>query len=152
MAKIKHIAISTQDVETTARFYIEVFGLREVGKVNSPGASGYYLSDGDINLAILNFKNDSVAGAERGRAWSGIHHIGFQVENLDEFAAKLAASGSQPRHDVNQALGVGQGLRHEGNVEVKYNGPDGVMVDISETGWIGTSPLPAPGTGAAVTA
>jgi len=49
MAKIKHIAISTQDVEATARFYIEVFGLKEVGKVDSPGASGYYLSDGDSN-------------------------------------------------------------------------------------------------------
>ena len=84
MAKIKHIAISTQDVEATARFYIDVFGLTEVGKVDSPGASGYYLSDGDLNLAILNFKNDAVAGAERGRGYSGIHHIGFQVESLDE--------------------------------------------------------------------
>jgi hypothetical protein len=30
--------------------------------------------------------------------------------------------------------------RH-GNVEVKYNGPDGVMVDVSESGWVGTSSL-----------
>ncbi len=142
MAKIKHIAISTQDVEATARFYKEVFGLKEVGKVDSMGASGYYLSDGDINLAILNFKNDAVAGAERGKAWSGIHHIGFQVESLDEIAGRLSGAGSAPREDVNQALGVGQGRRQGGNVEVKYNGPDGVMVDVSETGWVGTSPLP----------
>jgi glyoxylase I family protein len=141
VAKIKHIAISTQDVEGTARFYKEVFGLTEVGKVESPGASGYYLSDGDINLAILNFKNDTVAGVERGKAWSGIHHIGFQVESLDEIAERLRAAGSAPRDDVNQALGVGQGRRHGGNVEVKYTGPDGVMVDVSETGWVGTSPL-----------
>jgi len=141
VAKIKHIAISTQDVEATARFYKDVFGLQEVGKVDSPGASGYYLSDGDINLAILNFKNDAVAGAERGTLWSGIHHIGFQVENLEEIAKRLSAAGSAPRDDVNQALGVGQGRRHAGNVEVKYSGPDGVMVDVSETGWVGTSPL-----------
>ena len=94
MAKIKHIAISTQDVEATARFYIDVFGLNEVGRVDSPGASGYYLSDGDLNLAILNFKNDAVAGAERGTSWSGIHHIGFQVENLEEIAERLSAAGS----------------------------------------------------------
>jgi len=141
MPKIKHIAISTQDVDETARFYIDVFGLKEVGKVDSPGASGYYLSDGNLNLAILKFKNDAVAGAERGKQWSGIHHIGFQVESLDEIAQKLDAAGSRPRDDVNQALGVGQGPRHGGNVEVKYNGPDGVMVDVSETGWVGTSPL-----------
>jgi glyoxylase I family protein len=142
MPKIKHIAISTQDVDATARFYIEVFGLREVGKVDSPGARGYYLSDGDLNLAILNFKNDDVAG-ERGKAWSGIHHIGFQVESVDEIAGKLADAGSRPMEDVNRALGVGQGHRPGGNVEVKYSGPDGVMVDVSETGWVGTSKLSA---------
>jgi catechol 2,3-dioxygenase-like lactoylglutathione lyase family enzyme len=142
MAKIKHIAISTQDVEATAKFYIDVFGLEVAGKVDSPGASGYYLSDGDLNLAILHFKNDVVAGAERGAAYSGIHHIGFQVESLSDISGKLSAAGSAPRDDVNQALGVGHGVRTGGNVEVKYSGPDGVMVDVSETGWVGTSPLP----------
>jgi catechol 2,3-dioxygenase-like lactoylglutathione lyase family enzyme len=142
MPKIKHIAISTQDVDATARFYIDVFGLKEVGKVDSPGARGYYLSDGDLNLAILQFKNDAVAGAERGKDFSGIHHIGFQVESLEEIAQKLQSAGSAPRDDVNQALGVGHGPRQGGNVEVKYSGPDGVMVDVSETGWVGTSPLP----------
>jgi glyoxylase I family protein len=149
MAKIKHIAISTQDVEATARFYIDVFGLKEVGKVDSPGASGYYLSDGDLNLAILNFKNDVVAGVERGRGYSGIHHIGFQVESLEDISSKLDTAGSKPRDDVNQALGVGHGHRPGGNVEVKYSGPDGVMLDVSETGWVGTSPLPKPATASA---
>jgi len=141
MPKIKHIALSTQDVDGTAKFYMDVFGMKEIAKLDGPGAKGYYLSDGDLNLAILNFKSDAVAGVERGKAWSGIHHIGFQVESLDEIAQKLDAAGSNPRDDVNQALGVGQGARHGGNVEVKYNGPDGVMVDVSETGWVGTSPL-----------
>lgn len=141
MAKIKHIAISTQDVDQTAKFYMDVFGLEEVGRIDSPGACGYYLSDGSINLAILNFRNDDVAGVERGKAWSGIHHIGFQVDSLDGIAEKLSAAGSQPRDDVNRALQLPQGgtRRHGGNVEVKYSGPDGVMVDVSETGWVGTA-------------
>src|SRR5438132_10015805 len=139
MPKIKHIAISTQDVDKTAKFYIDVFGMKEIARVNSPGATGYYLSDGDLNLAILNFKNDQVAGAERGKGYSGIHHIGFQVESLEAIAEKLAEAGAPRRDDINEALGVGQGRRHEGNVEVKYSGPDGVIVDVSETGWVGTS-------------
>ena len=139
MPKIKHIALSTQDVDATAKFYIDVFGMKEIAKVDSPGASGYYLSDGDLNLAILKFKSDAVAGVERGKNWSGIHHIGFEVESLEDITAKLAAAGSKPRDDVNQALGVGHGRREGGNVEVKYNGPDGVMVDVSESGWVGTS-------------
>jgi len=141
MAKIKHIALSTQDVDGTAKFYIDVFGMKEIARIDSPNARGYYLSDGDLNLAILNFKNDAAAGAERGKGWSGIHHIGFQVESLEAIAERLAAAGSTPRHDVNEALGVGHGRRDQGNVEVKYSGPDGVMVDVSETGWVGTSSL-----------
>ena len=58
MAQIKHIAIATQDADKTAKFYKEVFGLKEIAKLDSPNASGYYLSDGNINLAILDFKND----------------------------------------------------------------------------------------------
>jgi catechol 2,3-dioxygenase-like lactoylglutathione lyase family enzyme len=141
MPKIKHIAISTQDVDKTAKFYIDVFGMQEIAKIDSPGAKGYYLSDGDLNLAILNFKNDVVAGVERGKEYSGIHHIGFQVESLEEIADRLAAAGSQPRDDVNRALGVGVEHRGHGNVEVKYSGPDGVMLDVSQTGWVGTSGL-----------
>jgi glyoxylase I family protein len=138
MPKIKHIALSTQDVDKTAKFYMDVFGMKQIGKIDSPGARGYYLSDGDLNLAILNFKNDAVAGVERGKAWSGIHHIGFQVESLEAIAERLAAAGSERREDINEALGVG-GHQRYANVEVKYGGPDGVVLDVSETGWVGTS-------------
>lgn len=141
MAKIKHIAIATQDAEKTAKFYTEVFGLQEIAKIDSPGASGYYLSDGDINLAILNFKKDEVAGTEYGKEFSGFHHIGFQVESLEEITEKLAGAGSMPRDDINRALGVGMDRSRHANVEVKYGGPDGVIIDVSETGWVGTSPL-----------
>jgi catechol 2,3-dioxygenase-like lactoylglutathione lyase family enzyme len=137
MPKIKHIALSTQDVEGTARFYIEVFGMKKIGQIDDPGTRGCFLTDGDINLAILNFKNDTAAGVERGKAWNGIHHIGFQVDSLDAIGERLAQAGSQRREDVERALGVG-GRQAHGNVEVKYTGPDGVMLDVSETGWLGT--------------
>ena len=34
MAKIKHIALSTQDPEQTARFYIDVFGMKQIGRAS----------------------------------------------------------------------------------------------------------------------
>jgi catechol 2,3-dioxygenase-like lactoylglutathione lyase family enzyme len=137
MPKIKHIALSTQDVEKTARFYIEVFGMKEIGKIDDRGTRGCFLTDGDINLAILNFKNDVAAGVERGKGYSGIHHFGFQVESLEAIAERLAGAGAERREDVERALGVG-GPQPHGNVEVKYSGPDGIMLDVSETGWVGT--------------
>ena len=64
MAKIKHIALSTQDVDRTAAFYVNVFGMKEIARIDSPNARGYYLSDGHVNLAILKFKYDDPATTE----------------------------------------------------------------------------------------
>lgn len=140
MARIRHIAIQTQDAEATKNFYVENFGLKVVKKLENDQISGYYMTDDHINLAILNFKNDTLAGTERGRGWSGIHHIGFQVDSLDETAAQLSKTVAKPRDDINVALGLGSGgaAAGHGNVEVRYIGPDNVNFDVSETGWVGT--------------
>ena len=142
MAQIRHIAIQTQDEEATKNFYVDNFGLKVVRKLNSERTSGYFLTDGHINLAILHFKNDVVAGVERGKGWSGIHHIGFQVESLEQMVTRLEKSGTaKPRDDINAALGIGaSGVSSagHGNVEMRYAGPDNVNFDISQTGWIGT--------------
>ena len=140
MPQIKHIAIATQDAEKAAKFYTEVFGLREIAKLDSENAKGYFLSDGNINMAILDFQNDAVAG-ERGKDWSGIHHIGFEVESLEEIEQRLLQANSMPMDEVNQALHAGMtGPRHA-NVETKYEGPNGEMIDVSQTGWVGTRGL-----------
>ena len=142
MPKIKHIAIASQDPDNTAKFYIEVFGLREIAKINSPGAIGYHLTDGDINLAILKFKNDQTAGVPQGKEYSGLHHIGFEVDSLSEIDKQLSAAGAPIRDDINEVLGFGKGRPSQINAEVKYGAPDGVIIDVSETGWAGTSRQP----------
>ena len=68
MPQIKHIAIATNDAAKTAKFYSEVFGLREVAQLDGENAKGFMLSDGNINMAILDFQSDAVAG-ERGKDW-----------------------------------------------------------------------------------
>ena len=142
MARIKHIAISSQDPDKTAAFYKDVLGLEEVGKVRSANADGYYLSDGNVNMAILNFKNDVVTG-DVDSDYSGIHHIGFQVDDAAETDKKLKEANAFPMDDVNEALHGGMDAPRQGhgrNVETKYGGPDGVMIDISQGGWVGTGP------------
>ncbi len=142
MAKIKHIAIATQDPDKTAQFYINVFGLKEIAKINSPGATGYHLTDGDINLAVLKFKNDQTAGMPQDKEYTGLHHIGFEVDSISEVDKKLNAAGAPIRTDINDALGLGKGLPSHVNAEVKYSAPDSVTFDISETGWAGTARHP----------
>ena len=140
MPQIKHIAIATNDAERTAKFYSEVFGLRQVAELNSENAKGYMLSDGNVNMAILDFQNDAVAG-QRGKDWEGIHHIGFEVENLEDIERRLAEAGSNPMDEVNHALHAGMGGPRTQNVETKYSGPNGEMIDVSGTGWVGTRGL-----------
>ena len=140
MARIRHIAIQTQDAEATKEFYVQNFGLRVVQALENERISGYYLTDDHINLAVLHFKNDALAGTERGKDWSGIHHIGFQVDSLEDAIAKLEDSVAKPRDDINAELGLGAGgaSAGHGNVEMRFIGPDNVNFDISETGWVGT--------------
>ena len=97
MARIKHIAIATADPAKTAQFYKEVFDLEEISPVDSPLADGYYLSDGHINLAILNFKSLEAADmGEDGLSFTGFHHFGFQVDDAEATCSKLDDIGARP--------------------------------------------------------
>tara|TARA_B100000809_G_scaffold67404_1_gene64357 strand:- start:367 stop:795 length:429 start_codon:yes stop_codon:yes gene_type:complete len=139
MGKIKHIAIATQEPEKTAKFYKDVFGLEEVGQVSNDNAEGFYLSDGNINIAILRFKNEILVGDKFDTNYSGIHHIGFQVDDAEAADVKLRKADAFPMEEINSTLQAGMSRGHGGkNVELKYNGPDGVMIDVSQTGWVGT--------------
>ena len=140
MAQIKHIAIATNDAEKTAKFYSEVFGLRQVAQLDGENAKGFMLSDGNVNMAILDFKSDAVAG-ERGKDWEGIHHIGFEVESLEDIERRLADANSKPMEEVNTALHAGNTGPRQQNVETKYEGPNGEMIDVSQVGWVGTRGL-----------
>ena len=49
MARIRHIALTTENPSKTAAFYKEAFGLKEVRR--SPNGA-VFLTDGHINLAV----------------------------------------------------------------------------------------------------
>src|SRR5918996_1027377 len=102
MAKIKHIALTTQDPDKVAAFYKEAFDLQEIRR--SPNGA-VFLTDGYINLAILNWKLEKVQAQ--------------QLTQKDELDTAMGPRG--PR-----------------NFEMKWAGPDGVVIDISHTGWAGT--------------
>ena len=41
--------------------------------------------------------------------------------------------------DMTSPRDVGMDKSRHANVEAKYGGPEGVIIDVSETGWVGTS-------------
>jgi catechol 2,3-dioxygenase-like lactoylglutathione lyase family enzyme len=137
MPRIRHIAIGTQDPEATARFYIEGLGLKQVGRLNSATAEGYYLSDGHVNVAILKFKSEDPATTEGAPRYTGVHHFGLEVEDMKKARARFEKAGAVHRPYPGTAE-----MEKRGNVEVKFSGPDGVTIDLSEHGWLGTHKAP----------
>jgi len=134
MARIRHIALTTKDPAKTALFYKEAFGLKEVRR--SPNGA-VFLTDGHINLAVLNLKdNHSADVGAHGENFEGIHHFGFEVDDLDDATRVLKkAEATQLTHkdSVDQTMAAGG----HANFEMKWSGPDGVVIDISHTGWEG---------------
>ena len=134
MARIKHIAIRSSDPAKTAAFYKEVFGLEEVGLART----GYYLSDGYINLAILQANDNRVGESPRDEAgYSGIDHLGFQVDDVGEMSKRLEDAGAKPSNQrIDMIHPTDSGA--QAYYELKFRGPDDQVIDITEAGWIGT--------------
>ncbi|HEY7061407.1 MAG TPA: VOC family protein [Chloroflexota bacterium] len=132
MAKIKHIAIRTEDTEGLAKFFQDVFGLELVQR---RGHGPIDLTDGDVNITLLPL----TVGTNGTPAQPGFEHIGFTVENDDETRQKLVAAGATEMNPVQ--LG-------DVYYESKFRHPDGMILDVGH--WSGTSPLPeTAGTGSA---
>ena len=134
MPKLRHIAVHTPDPEKTAEFYKRVFDMVEVGRTDSPLATGVYLSDGDLNMAVLKFKTKEAADRRDGLGpVMGLHHFGFWVEDMEEIRRRLREAGAE--HRENRAAAATTSFYEE-----KYKGPDGVMIDVAEHGWAGARP------------
>ena len=135
MAKLRHIAIATNDPKTTAEFYKKAFGFEQVGETSpsSPLADGYFLSDGTLNLAILKFKTDQIG---KGMEFTGVHHFGILVDDTDKAIEKLEALGAECC--MGKDKGHGKGF-----FEIKFKGPDGTVFDIAGHPWMGSKTLDA---------
>jgi catechol 2,3-dioxygenase-like lactoylglutathione lyase family enzyme len=133
MAKLRHIAIAAKDPDAMADFYVKAFDFKIVRSNDGPLAYGHHLSDGTIDLAILRFKTDQLG---RGMDYTGLHHFGILVEDVDDAAKVAEALGG--KHYMDQADPA-----RTGGFEVKMYGPEGILFDIAEHPWTGTEPLPA---------
>ena len=89
-AKIRHLAIITLDPERLAAFYEKVFGMRRLTRpADRPKISkAVFMTDGYLTLALLENKAEGKA--------PGLNHFGFQIDDQDEIAVRLAEFGLEP--------------------------------------------------------
>jgi catechol 2,3-dioxygenase-like lactoylglutathione lyase family enzyme len=120
MARIRHLAILTEDVEKLVTFYTTAFGLKIVQGIGT----ATYLSDGHINLAIIPIGPERKV--EGTQLKPGLYHFGFEVEDV----AAL--------RDVCKELNATTGIdKRPPNREAEYriHDPDGNPIDLSRHGW-----------------
>ncbi len=121
MAKIRHIAIMTENQAQLAEFYKNSFDMKEVHRHASQeeevGGEAIYLSDGNINLAIL----------PAGGRPEGIHHFGFQVDDVEATAKRTQAGGARQAPKATPRDGR--------FAEAFIVDPAGTRVDLSRQGW-----------------
>ena len=101
-----------------------------VGIADSATATGVYLSDGTVSLALLTYRTDAPAGP-RGKDFVGLHHFGFMCENLEEQSVQVEQAGATLFQDIPQGKAVGY-------YEKKYTDPNGIIFDITHSGWKGS--------------
>jgi len=125
-SKLRHIAISVRDPEAAAKFFEQAFGMTRAGNAQR----GVYMSDGIINVALLNFGDEPVAGFEGKSDVRGLIHFGMWVDSVDDIAKKIESAGGSyvtGRKETNPNV----------YYEVKYKTPEGIVFDVTESGWKG---------------
>jgi catechol 2,3-dioxygenase-like lactoylglutathione lyase family enzyme len=129
--RIRHIALVVKDLEATADFYEKALGLKRSPMSEGPTARRIYMSDGHVNLALLQYKGETGSGLKDAASFVGMHHFGFQVDDLAKQQKIIEQAGGKFFFDL--------GKPEDDDFERKFRDPNGIIFDINWKGWILTS-------------
>jgi methylmalonyl-CoA epimerase len=90
--KIAHIGIAVRSIDEALHFYTNILGLKLEGveEVPSEGVKVAFLKVGDTNLELLEpLNDDSPISKFIQKKGEGIHHIAFEISNIEERLQKL---------------------------------------------------------------
>jgi hypothetical protein len=103
-----------------------VFDLKRVAKVEAPIGNAISLSDGIMNLTLLQFP-EGTKGGKGGPDWAGLHHFGFVVEDEGATEQKIKNHGGEFFMQLPKYPGV--------DAEKKFKDINGIVFDVSEHDW-----------------
>jgi len=126
-ARIRHIALCVKDIKETAAFYEKAFGLKRTEIKEGKTAFNCYMSDGEINLALLQYKGETGSGLKNASEFVGIHHFGFQCDDIEAQQKQIEAAGGKFFFDL--------GDPDDDDFERKFKDPNGIIFDINWKGW-----------------
>ena len=136
MARIQHLAIASLNPEKQAEFYKKVFGFKEVHRLDNPRARGVILTDGYINISVLKFHQDQI---NHGLEFTGLHHFGVLVDDLEGTAQKCLENGCVPFDELPEDPGE-KARNYWPKRSDKFRGPENALFDIADHPWVGAAP------------
>ena len=87
--KHDHTHITTPEPDKIIEFYTKVIGAKVIKEIESSGRRLV-----DVDLGGIPLRISSATGADKD--WKGLryglHHLGLEVDNMDEFIAKMRAN------------------------------------------------------------
>ena len=96
MKKIEHIGIAVKDISASNELFSKLFGEPhyKVEAVESEGVKTSFFKIGENKIELLEAtKEDSPIAKFIERRGEGIHHIAFDVENIEEEIIRLKKEG-----------------------------------------------------------
>lgn len=122
---IDHVALMTCDAERAARFFIDVLGFRESGRLGTPASPHgvtILVSLGGAQIELFGYGD---AGAAQGEERSpGYKHLALLVEDIDAEYERLQAAGVEFTMAPTDA---GAGLR-----VAFFQDPDGNSLELMQ--------------------
>lgn len=87
---LHHIALTVTDLDASARWYGEVFGLSVQTDVPHQGGVGRILADDSRRLMIALHRHDTADGVPFRETRTGLDHVGFLVPTRTDLEASVA--------------------------------------------------------------
>jgi methylmalonyl-CoA epimerase len=94
--KIDHLAIAVRSISDSLKFYTEALGLELAGTetVESEGVHVALISVGESRIELLEpVSEDSAVGRFIAKRGEGLHHVSYEVENLEGKIEAMKAQG-----------------------------------------------------------
>jgi methylmalonyl-CoA epimerase len=94
--KIDHLAIAVRSISDSLKFYTEALGLELAGTetVESEGVHVALISVGESRIELLEpVSEDSAVGRFIAKRGEGLHHVSYEVEDLEGKIEAMKAQG-----------------------------------------------------------
>ena len=112
-----HVGIYVEDLESSVRYYQDLFGFKEHSRLNDHGILIVFL---DMGSALLQLKQSSVPGTPSHGKYN---HFAVHTDDYDGFISKLDEMGIDY---WEMSLGPGKRL-------VNFSDPSGHDIEVCET-------------------